>query len=87
MMKTINRMAEEGIPSYSMIHDSFGCHCSFIPIMRDALVETFYEIHKEPLLEKFKQDIEDVVGPIGRKLPEQGDFDIASVRDAEYLFG
>lgn len=87
MMKTINRMAEDGVPSFSMIHDSFGCHCSFVPVMRQALTETFYEIHKEPLLEKFKADIEDVVGPIGRTVPTHGDFNIELVRDSEYLFG
>lgn len=87
MMKTINRMDQEGVPSYSMIHDSFGCHCSFVPIMREALTETFYEIQQEPLLKRFKEDIEDVVGPIGLKVPDQGTFDISLVRDSEYLFG
>ena len=87
MIKTINRMEEDGVPSYSMIHDSFGCHCSYVPFMREALTETFYEIHKEPLLEKFKQDIEDVVGPFTRELPTKGSFDIELVRDSEYLFG
>ena len=71
LMKTVNAMAEQGVPSFSMIHDSYGCHCSFVPTMRKALTETFYEIHKQPLLQKFKEDIEDVVGPIGRRLPEK----------------
>ena len=87
MMKTINAMEEQGVPSYSMIHDSFGCHCSFVPTMRKALTETFYEIHKEPLLAKFKEDIEDVIGEVGRRLPDQGTFNIELVRDSEYIFG
>ena len=87
MMKTINQMKEHGVTHYSMIHDSFGCPCSSVPIMRDALVNTFYEIHKEPLLERFKSDIEDVIGPIGLKVPTQGTFDISLVRHSEYLFG
>lgn len=87
LMKTINSMSHKGVPSFSMIHDSSGCHCSFVPVMRKALTETFYEIHKQPLLEKFKEDIEDVVGPIGRNLPKKGDFFIERVREAEYLFG
>tara|TARA_R100000664_G_C2758374_1_gene147177 strand:- start:251 stop:2686 length:2436 start_codon:yes stop_codon:yes gene_type:complete len=87
MMLTILRMYKQGICSYSMIHDSFGCHCSYVPLMREALTETFYEIHKEPLLRKFKEDIENVVGPIGRLVPEQGDFNIEDVRESLYLFG
>ena len=87
MMLTINMMFDLGVFSFSMIHDSYGCHCSYVPLMRKALVTTFYEIHKNPLLEEFKKDIENVIGPVGRSLPEQGDLDIERVRDSEYLFG
>jgi len=87
MVLTILRMLIYNIPSFSMVHDSFGCHCSYVPLMRKSLIETFYEIHKEPLLEKFKNDIENVVGPVGRKLPNPGSFNIQDVRNSEYLFG
>jgi len=87
MVFVVLRLFRENVPSCSIIHDSYGCHCSYVPVMRKALTETFYEIHKEQLLSKFKQDIEDVVGPFYRPLPEQGNFDIETVRDSEYLFG
>tara|TARA_B100001093_G_scaffold152768_1_gene145475 strand:- start:28119 stop:30554 length:2436 start_codon:yes stop_codon:yes gene_type:complete len=87
MMLTVLQMHLSNIPSFSMIHDSFGCHCSYVPLMREALVNTFYEIHKEPLLKKFKDDIENVVGPVARNLPERGTFDIEDVRQSVYLFG
>lgn len=87
MVKTILEMKLKDVPCFSMIHDSYGCHCSFVPTMRKALIDTFYDIHKEPLLQQFKENIEDVVGPIGRLCPEQGLFDIERVRESDYLFG
>ena len=86
LILTVLCMVDEGVKSFSTIHDSYGCHCSYVPLMRKALTETFYEIHKEPLLFKFKQDIEDVIGDTGRSVPAQGDFDITQVRDSHYLF-
>ena len=86
LILTVLSMIKGGVNSFSTIHDSYGCHCSYVPVMRKALTETFYEIHKEPLLFKFKQDIENVIGDTGRSVPTQGDFDIIQVRDSHYLF-
>lgn len=87
MAFTILKMAEDGVKNLSMIHDSYGCHCSFVPLMRKALTDTFYEIHKEPLLPSFKKDIENVIGPVGRDVPKQGTFNVGDVRNSSYLFG
>ena len=87
MVFVVLRLLGYNVPSFSIIHDSYGCHCSYVPIMRKALTETFYEIHKEPLLIRFKEDIEDVIGPFHRPLPIQGNFDIKRVKGSDYLFG
>ncbi len=89
MMLVILSMAELGVMRFSMIHDSFGCPCNDVPIMREAINRNFYEIHKENLLDQFKKDIEDAVikQPIARELPNRGDLDIGSVLDSDYLFG
>jgi DNA-directed RNA polymerase len=89
MMLVILSIAEAGVQRFSMIHDSFGCPCNDVPIMREAINRNFYEIHKGNLLEQFKEDIEDAVikQPIARSLPERGELDIRGVLDSDYLFG
>jgi DNA-directed RNA polymerase len=80
-------MTDQGVDNFSIIHDSFGCPCSEVPIMRAALTKTFYEIHKTPLLQRFKENIEDVIGSAVKPPPESGEFCIDAVRDSDYLFG
>lgn len=87
MMMTIAGMWQNGVTHFSMIHDSFGCPCNDVPVMRKVINEKFYEIHKDNQLERFKQDVEDAVGPIARALPERGKLDVGGVLFSEYLFG
>jgi DNA-directed RNA polymerase len=89
MMLVILDMASNGVSKFSMIHDSFGCPCNDVPIMREAINRKFYEIHKENLLESFKKDIEDAVikQPIARELPQRGELDIRGALKSDYLFG
>ena len=88
MSLVVNYMADRGVSSYSMIHDSFGCHCNHVPLMRQAINETFYAIHKENQLERFAKDIEDELGfAPTRALPVRGTLDISSVLESDYLFG
>ena len=88
MMMTIGQMWRDGVTRYSMIHDSFGCPCNDVPVMRKAINEQFYEIHSINQLELFKQNVEDALGyQLGRALPERGDLNIREVLNSEYLFG
>lgn len=89
MMLTINECTANGITKFSMIHDSFGCPCSDIPIMRKAINEKFYEIHQENLLEKFQQDLSDIIlkRPLPGEAPVRGTLDIRGILNASYLFG
>lgn len=89
MMLTINECLSLGITKFSMIHDSFGCPCSDVPLMRKAINRKFYEIHQENLLEKFQQDLSNIVlkQPIPGAIPKRGTLDIGGALNAEYLFG
>ena len=89
MMLTINECLSLGITKFSMIHDSFGCPCSDVPLMRKAINRKFYEIHQENLLEKFQQDLSNIVltQPIPGAIPKRGTLDIGGSLNAEYLFG
>ncbi len=88
MSLVVNHMSDQGVTSFSMIHDSFGCHCNRVPLMRQVINETFYEIHKKDQLEVFHGYIEDVLKqPVATQLPKRGDLDIEGVLGSDYLFG
>ena len=82
-----------GVEFFSMIHDSFGVLAPDVPMLRDVIKETFYEIHKEDQLAKLRDHAEAIVG---KPLPEdhparqherRGQLDIRDVLASEYIFG
>lgn len=88
MSLVVNAMSDNNVSSFSMIHDSFGCHCNHVPLMRKVINTTFYEIHKENQLLFAYEDISNVLGYAPtRQLPTRGDLDISRSLESEYLFG
>jgi DNA-directed RNA polymerase len=86
MWCTIRRMILSGIDSYSMVHDSYGCHAPYVSMMRDFTKEEFCNMHKEPLLLNLKNQIEKILNITLPDLPSCGDYDISESLKAEYLF-
>jgi DNA-directed RNA polymerase len=86
MWMTMNRMINAGITNFSFVHDSYGCSAPYVSMMRQYTKEEFYEMHKEPLLERFKEDVEKVLGVELPGTPEIGNFNISSVLEADYFF-
>lgn len=86
MWCTVDRMLDSGIDSFSMIHDSYGCHAPYVGIMREFTNEEFYKMHKLPLLTLLKKEIETNLNIILPDSPTCGEFDISNVLSAEYLF-
>lgn len=94
MSLTTHRMIDNGIEFFSHIHDSYGVLAPFVPMLRDATKETFYEIHVQDQLQLLLHRAEELVG---KSLPEQhpawehyrqrGSLDIREVLESEYLFG
>ncbi len=88
MMLVIAGMFSAGIKNYSFIHDSFGCACNDVPVMRDIINREFYNIHQENQLALFAQSVAKTLGFDPQvPLPERGILDISGVLEAEYLFG
>ena len=48
---------EQGVDNFSMIHDSFGCTVSDNQIMAKAIRDSFCEIYKEDVLQKFANEM------------------------------
>lgn len=86
MWCTMRRMMLAGVESYSMVHDSYGCHAPYVPMMRQYTNEEFAEMHKEPLLLKLKEETEQRLGIVLPDPPETGTYEIDRVLSAQYLF-
>jgi len=86
MFCTIHRMIEHGIEDYAMIHDSFGCHAPNVDAMRTFTKEEFYAMHKQNLLQQFKEDIEYDLGVEIPDIPQGGTLDIECVLESDYFF-
>jgi DNA-directed RNA polymerase len=69
-----------------MVHDSFGCYAPMIPMLKQFTKEEFYEMHKEPLLETLKGEVEKQIGITLPTPPEGGCFNVSSVLEADYIF-
>lgn len=86
MWMTINKMLNAGVYNFSFVHDSYGCSAPLVPLMRQYTKEEFYEMHKEPLLHKLKNELEINLGVELPTPPDISNFNISSVLDAEYFF-
>jgi DNA-directed RNA polymerase len=87
MRMTINRCVDEGIGSFSMIHDSYGCHVGAAWKMSQLLREAFVDMYSVNRLELFKQEAEDILGSkIESQLPEEGNLDLSLVLESDFFF-
>lgn len=86
MWLTINKMVTAGLTNFSFVHDSYGCAAPYVPMMRQYTKEEFYEMHREPLLEKLKEEIEHSLCIKLPSIPAIGNLSISSVLEAEYFF-
>lgn len=86
MMMVLEKALAIGITQFRMIHDSFGVHAGHVESFRPLITEAFVELHRTNLLEKFAQDISQVLGKKLPPIPEQGQLNIEDVLKSTYLF-
>ena len=86
MWATTVRCMNAGMEDFSMVHDSFGCYAPMIPMLKQFTKEEFYEMHKTPLLETLKGEVEKQIGITLPTPPEGGCFNVSSVLEADYIF-
>lgn len=90
MALTVCQCEDNGITSFAMVHDSYGCHACDIPVLNAALRDEFIKMYSVNQLEQFATQLRAQL-PIDLALginppPEQGDFDLEQVRNARYFF-
>lgn len=92
MMVTIDIMnsISDEIPSYRMVHDSYGTHACDMPKMYYALRKAFVQIYSEDVLMGFYEELRSQVSEeVGEKLPTppaRGSLDLSLVMESDYFF-
>jgi DNA-directed RNA polymerase len=91
LMLTTLKANQLGVPSFSLIHDSFGCHATHMPILfatvRSEMVAMY--TNYDPL-DVIKRSADLVLSEKGRKkietVPEKGSLDLNLINNSEYAF-
>ena len=92
MSLTVHGLVQQGIEFFSMIHDSYGVMAPYIPMLRETIKETFYEIHSQDLLSQLRDRAEVIAGRLlpdshpARQHEKRGSLDIGQVLSSDYLF-
>jgi DNA-directed RNA polymerase len=90
MLATVRRMADGGITSVAMVHDSFATLAADVNIMNERLRETFVEQYSRNILEEFREEIVSQLPPsVSDKVPPVpalGNFQIEDVLYSEFFF-
>ncbi len=89
LMKTINRGSQEGIQSFSMIHDSYGTHAGNAWALARYLREEFVLMYSQvDTLAVFKEDLaSQVTDPeLIPALPAKGNLDLSLVLESDFFF-
>jgi Autographiviridae RNA polymerase len=91
MVACILRCHEEGVQDFSMIHDSYGCHATKMPLMARVLREEFVKMYTEnDVLKQLRDRVIEELGPEVTpdlpELPARGSFNLDLVRTSPYFF-
>lgn len=88
MRATIRRAWDEGLRSYSLIHDSYGTHAGNTWALARFLREEFVAMYEEDVMEVFRRDLA-LQLPDGvelDELPPKGTLDLEAVLGSVYFF-
>jgi DNA-directed RNA polymerase len=84
---TVNLARYNGVTHFAMIHDSFGCHASDIPMLSACLREAFIDLYvnNDPL-ETFRLQTQQLTDTVLPTPPAKGTLDLTDVRKSEFFF-
>lgn len=83
MILTVYQLAEEGITSFAMIHDSYGTHACNTTLLARRLREVFIRMYEAPPLEQFAEHYGHYELP---ELPPKGSLDLNSIQHSDFFF-
>ena len=87
MCLTIAAAIWEGVHSYGVVHDSYGCHAANMDTLSAVVRSEFVKIYQEDWFAKLQADFQRSAGdnPVIAS-PERGSLDITEVCDSPFFF-
>ena len=87
MCLTIASAMKEGVHSYGVVHDSYGCHAANMDTLSAVVRSEFVKIYQEDWFAKLQADFQRSAGdnPVIAS-PERGSLDITEVLDSPFFF-
>jgi DNA-directed RNA polymerase len=84
---TLNLAADNGVTHFAMVHDSFGCHASDVPMLSACIREAFVALYvdNDPM-ENFLLEAQELTEDPLPSLPPKGSLDVTAVRNSEFFF-
>lgn len=90
LMRTVLLCKADGMDSFAMIHDSYGCPAGQATLLRDNLRQAFVDQYSQPVLSVFREELLQQLPPeLAAELPElppMGTLDLEQVKASEYFF-
>lgn len=84
---TVKAASAQGIPAFAMVHDSYGCHASHMPLLGRVLREEFVRLYTSAdQLEVLKRNTEERLGVPLPPVPPKGSLEIADVLTSPHFF-
>jgi len=83
-------MKDEGITSFSAIHDSYGTHACDTTKLGEILREEFVKQYSRDVIKDFDREVKEQTQHLELKdypeLPSRGSLDISGVLESKYFF-
>lgn len=86
LMSTVNRLSDQGVIDFGMVHDSFATHAGHAEKLFYTLRTTFIEQYRGNVVESIWQELQE---KLGQPLPHPdplGTLDVTRVMESDYFF-
>ena len=89
LMLTVDACYDQGVPSFAMIHDSYGTHAGYGDVMfktvREVIIQTYTD---NDVLQDLHDHVENLIEDSSDlpEVPSKGNLDINCIRDSMYAF-
>lgn len=86
LMSTVNRLVDQGVTDFGMVHDSFATHAGHAEKLFYTLRTTFIEQYRGNVIESIWQELQENLGVPLPNPEAPGKLDITRVMESDYFF-
>ncbi|MDJ1139659.1 DNA-directed RNA polymerase [Marinicella marina] len=90
LMLTVLQAADNGVTTFSMVHDSYATHACDTSTLQACTRDSFVDMYQGNVLQSFHDSISEQLEPKYRDklppVPEMGNFNLDLIKDSQYFF-